>query len=1539
MIPEILPGKASGSSAAHSIWNRVKAIGQIVFRPLAAVVHPSSHSCVERSAHRLNWLRVMPVSRSFGISLLLMTCLASGTASAVQPMIASGRTHAVALRSDGTVWAWGTNNYGQLGDGTLTLRNSPVQVSGLTGVVSVSCGVSFSLALKSDGTVWAWGQNNAGQLGDGTLVNRKSPVQVSGLTGVVSIAGGYSHSLVVKSDGTVWAWGENTFSQLGDGATANRKTPWQVSGLTGMTAVAGGLHYSLAVKSDGTVRSWGRNNYGQLGDGSTTGRTTPVTVSGLSGVVAIASCDSHALVLKSNGTVWSWGRNSNGQLGDGSTTNRLSPVQVSGLTSVASIACGVSHSLVVKSDGTGWSWGANSGSQLGSGDQTNRTTPGQVNGLTGLVALVGGIGTSHALSTDGVVWMWGYDYNGKIGLPGRLQRAKPLQVVSLTNVVTVAGGTYYSLAVKSDGTAWSWGDNSSWQLGDGTSDVKMAPVQVAGLTNVSSVATREYHSLALKSDGTVWSWGPNFRGQLGDGTNIHRPSPLIVSGLSGVTSVACGSFHSVVLKSDGTVWSWGENSSGELGDGSNISRLTPVSATGLTGVVAVAAGRNFSMALKSNGTVWSWGSGLGNSPTQISGLTGVTSIACGFDHALALKSDGTVWAWGDNTYYQLGDDSIPSQTTPVLVGGLSGVVKLAAGLHHCLASKSDGTLWAWGGNSVGQLGDGTPWTRATPVKISDLKDGSLTPFCGGQGSYALKSDGNLLAWGYAAYGELANALGAYILEPTPLLGFNLTSPTPVVSIFSPANDTPAPLDENTTVEVSASVSTGTIEKVYFYADGIYIGEDDTAPFTYTYTPATWGDLEINAIAASSSGAFSLPSYVLLRTFYDSDSDGMPDRWEKLHGFDPNNSSDALADADADDLSNLQEYTLGTNPKNRHSDNDGVPDGIEVLVNFTDPLSSSDGDSDGIPDDFEKDLAKQLIKLKPDPGMWESSYYAGLTTGNLDPDYDYTGDGMSTQQLFDTIVGMPLNEVVDYYIEPQWRSNRLFGIHVPAFSGSPAYTDGSYENIGINGWGYNLVTLENSANFTTAYLSDRINSVDWMPHAANSTGYLSLAELFGAAYSYAGFSAVVTDVGPPSVTEYTGVMDHRRFRILSSRLDHDGISLPMLKVDSRINYGDEGVFNFVSATAEHIELPKGRIITDWIETKAPIEHGKNTKQEFIPLQIVDAYKYPISKLKVGKMSDAGVLTGSGSSTVLDIDKDPDRFFIRVPGGAAFGGISVKVSTSDNPVSDYNDDATQIDLQTDGNDAISNSMLLVADDVDDDHPVDGIADDAAGDRTHKIQLGGNFKIVEIKIGSGAWQTVGGKTPVPVEKTTSLSVVILRQTVGGSPVISQTAVENDLKIAQERYAQVGIKLAWTINTDDPPNGVVLADGLTEFTGNTPTAEEKALFDGLGTPATNDIHVFYVNFFSPAPGSTGEAFPPSYFSSSADASYTNNLVISATLKGFSTLPHEIGHILLNDASHEPDSKNLMYGTVDNVNRLLAKKRFRPDQETKMHSNTNLVK
>ena len=263
--------------------------------------------------------------------------------------LSAGNGHSTVLKSSDSLWSWGFNNFGQLGDATTTGRAMPVPVGGgLNNVVSIGDGCYHSVAVKNDGTVWAWGYNYFGQLGNGTTQPSSLPGQVAGLTRALSVAGGYYHSLALQIDGTVWSWGQSNYGQLGDGTLAQRNLPVQVSGLSQVTAIAAGLFHSLALTSDGTAWSWGYNCYGQLGNGTITNTNLPVQVSGLSNGVSIAGGGYHSLALQRDGTIWAWGYNTYGQLGNGTKTSTNLPVQVWGLSNVVAIAGGYYHSLALR---------------------------------------------------------------------------------------------------------------------------------------------------------------------------------------------------------------------------------------------------------------------------------------------------------------------------------------------------------------------------------------------------------------------------------------------------------------------------------------------------------------------------------------------------------------------------------------------------------------------------------------------------------------------------------------------------------------------------------------------------------------------------------------------------------------------------------------------------------------------------------------------------------------------------------------------------------------------------------------------------------------------------------------------------------------------------------------------------------------------------------------------------------------------------------------------------------------------------------------
>ena len=268
-----------------------------------------------------------------------------------------------------------------------------------TGVVAVAAGTNHSLALKADGTVWAWGWNTFGQLGDGSGVNQNAPVKISGLTNVKAIAAGGVHSLALLADGSVLAWGGNTYGELGDGTTTNRPLP--ISVWTG-TAIACGQYHSLAMQQDGSIYAWGSNSNGQLGDGTTLSRKTPKPVVGVAGAAFIASGAYTTLAIKNDGSVLAWGWNAYGQIGDGTTTDRAAPTATKNLTNAVAIASGQAHCLALKADGTVWAWGWNAYGQAGNGTFATVapfgvTTPQQVQSITGATGIAGGGNRAHAL--------------------------------------------------------------------------------------------------------------------------------------------------------------------------------------------------------------------------------------------------------------------------------------------------------------------------------------------------------------------------------------------------------------------------------------------------------------------------------------------------------------------------------------------------------------------------------------------------------------------------------------------------------------------------------------------------------------------------------------------------------------------------------------------------------------------------------------------------------------------------------------------------------------------------------------------------------------------------------------------------------------------------------------------------------------------------------------------------------------------------------------------------------------------------------------
>jgi len=358
-------------------------------------------------------------------------------------------------QSKNVIWAWGFNTYGRLGDDTLTSRLSPVTiVGGFTDWHQVSGGNLHSLAVRQNGTAWAWGRNAQGQLGDDTIVSKRSPVSVvGGFTDWCQVSAGSQHSLAVRQNGTAWSWGCNVQGQLGDDTITSRRSPVSVvGGFTNWCQVSGGGAHSAAVRQNGEAWTWGCNNFGQLGDDSIVSKSSPVSVvGGFTDWCQISGGDFHSLAVRQNGTAWAWGSNSSGGLGDDSVTNKSSPVSVvGGFTDWCQVSVGNRNSLAVRQNGTAWAWGCNSFGQLGDDSIVSKSSPvSVVGGFTDWCQVSAGSQHSLAVRQNGTAWAWGLNTYGRLGDDTLTSRRSPVSVVGgFTEWCQVSAGDRHSLGLR-----------------------------------------------------------------------------------------------------------------------------------------------------------------------------------------------------------------------------------------------------------------------------------------------------------------------------------------------------------------------------------------------------------------------------------------------------------------------------------------------------------------------------------------------------------------------------------------------------------------------------------------------------------------------------------------------------------------------------------------------------------------------------------------------------------------------------------------------------------------------------------------------------------------------------------------------------------------------------------------------------------------------------------------------------------------------------------------------------------------------------------
>jgi alpha-tubulin suppressor-like RCC1 family protein len=292
--------------------------------------------------------------------------------------VSSTTNFAAAIKTDGSLWAWGRNFAGRLGDGTETDRCSPVrEISSSTDWCQVRAITTFVVAIKTDGSLWTWGSAVVGLLGDGTQVNRCSPVrEICSATNWCQVNTGYG-AAAIKTDGSLWSWGLNSCGQLGDGTVDSKCSPVrEICSATDWCQVSGGIRISRAIKTSGELWSWGQNNQGQLGDGTNVSRCSPVREFCSATDWCFSSASSFtSSAIKTSGELWTWGNNSCGQLGDGTVTTTCSPIREICSATDWCQASALYHTSAIKTDGSLWLWGRNCNGQLGDGTTACRCSP------------------------------------------------------------------------------------------------------------------------------------------------------------------------------------------------------------------------------------------------------------------------------------------------------------------------------------------------------------------------------------------------------------------------------------------------------------------------------------------------------------------------------------------------------------------------------------------------------------------------------------------------------------------------------------------------------------------------------------------------------------------------------------------------------------------------------------------------------------------------------------------------------------------------------------------------------------------------------------------------------------------------------------------------------------------------------------------------------------------------------------------------------------------------------------------------------------
>lgn len=665
---------------------------------------------------------------------------------------------------NGDLYAWGRNQAGQVGDGTLTGVTSEKKI--LTGgrkFKEIGQGQFTSFGIDQNNKLWAWGSNSAGELGDGTTTVKSSPVAVIGSqANSVSIACGiYSStehnangSAFLTTDGFVYTMGDGIAGILGDNTVTAKSSPVSVVGGRTYNYLASGTGNFFAIEQGTNILyGWGRGSNGAIGDNTITNKSSPVSVFSSKSFIKVVSGGAFAVAQATTGELYAWGLGTNGQIGDNTAVSKSTPTSVfnTGGRSWVGLAAGQFASLAIRNDGAMYAWG----------DQTTTASVGlHGDGRTGTVqanvpfmsrgpntksitqiygSIDAGNGAFAVLLNGDTISVWGNGTSSQQGNGDATSKQVPFYT-SGPNVVDYAVGANQAFIKDSNNTVWCCGLGTSGGLGDGTVTTKNVFTTTLNNTNFAAKTVAKVYAgvstnYARMTDGTMFAWGLGTSGQIGDNTILGKTTPVAVSGGLTFSSFATGYDTAYGIQdSTNALYAWGLGTSGRLGDNTITTKSVPTLTSGARSYSMVAGGSAFFVALE-HGTGNAYASGLNTSaqlgdgtlttksvPTSVVGGHSFISVACGNSHTLALKANGEVWAWGENTGGKIGDGSVIDKTSPVLVAIPQGktIVSITATGLASMALASDNTLFTWGVGTNGSLGNDSVSNATSPISINSF---------------------------------------------------------------------------------------------------------------------------------------------------------------------------------------------------------------------------------------------------------------------------------------------------------------------------------------------------------------------------------------------------------------------------------------------------------------------------------------------------------------------------------------------------------------------------------------------------------------------------------------------------------------------------------------------------------------------------------------------------------------------------------------------------------------------------------------------------